>query len=535
MKSLFQAIGADCCYSDVFLTTMKPNEKVVTAGDVQSSFYYIHADSEKDDELLRSEDPQAHTLEEECNGSPQRTQLPSITGSIRRKPVLPTRTSFPAEESKSSHGGSPPRLSVSALNVNGQKNIHRKPVGQPKPVTTVVANGSLAPASQRIMGPRPLHDIRPHSVDHTASSPSSVKEHFDLRRRSEQPNLPLRPYDQKQRDLEEIYAANHTEYPSRPHLNGSSSHQNQTAPSMSSATSLTLIRRYNNTQSNVGKITKSTPDDQITLELLTPSYSKLERDPNTGRGHSDLIDTTEIPQYRSSAPFFRCEMHSIASGRHGRGYWGESNGFTLKPGAGSRDSFDSRSQQSDHFGSDVSGPSSSHPVSPALKSSAKGFTFQSPWGGTCDFFTGVAGRSLKCRHVRPRPSGMSGLDPIDVSELRFNLPTSKTFGSPAPKSPQPGTARATNRLSYFSHKRQQRSSVDLGDTLDDRNTPLQMEPDEDRLDLSLGQEHAGGGFGGRQAKLGKLIVEHEGLHMLDLVVAANMALWWRVYERMVLP
>jgi hypothetical protein len=55
---------------------------------------------------------------------------------------------------------------------------------------------------------------------------------------------------------------------------------------------------------------------------------------------------------------------------------------------------------------------------------------------------------------------------------------------------------------------------------------------EDRLDLSLGQEHAGGGFGGKHAKLGKLIIENEGLQMMDLIVAANMALWWRVYEKL---
>jgi hypothetical protein len=51
------------------------------------------------------------------------------------------------------------------------------------------------------------------------------------------------------------------------------------------------------------------------------------------------------------------------------------------------------------------------------------------------------------------------------------------------------------------------------------------------LDLSLGQEQAGGGFGGKQAKLGKLIIEDEGLKMIDLLVAANMALYWRVYEK----
>ena len=54
---------------------------------------------------------------------------------------------------------------------------------------------------------------------------------------------------------------------------------------------------------------------------------------------------------------------------------------------------------------------------------------------------------------------------------------------------------------------------------------------EQAIDLSLGQELAGGGFAGRQAKLGKLIVEYEGLKMLDLLVAANMSLWWRAYEK----
>ena len=53
----------------------------------------------------------------------------------------------------------------------------------------------------------------------------------------------------------------------------------------------------------------------------------------------------------------------------------------------------------------------------------------------------------------------------------------------------------------------------------------------ERLDLSLAQENAGGGFAGRQAKLGKLIVHDEGLKMFDLLVAANMGIWWRAYER----
>jgi hypothetical protein len=51
------------------------------------------------------------------------------------------------------------------------------------------------------------------------------------------------------------------------------------------------------------------------------------------------------------------------------------------------------------------------------------------------------------------------------------------------------------------------------------------------FDLSLGQERAGGGAAGKQAKMGKLIIEEEGLMMLDLLVAANLGLWWRAYEK----
>ncbi|KAJ5631229.1 uncharacterized protein N7484_011329 [Penicillium longicatenatum] len=53
--------------------------------------------------------------------------------------------------------------------------------------------------------------------------------------------------------------------------------------------------------------------------------------------------------------------------------------------------------------------------------------------------------------------------------------------------------------------------------------------DEDRLDFSLARELAGGGMRGKSAKLGKLIIEDEGIKMLDLVVSACMAVWWRGY------
>ena len=54
----------------------------------------------------------------------------------------------------------------------------------------------------------------------------------------------------------------------------------------------------------------------------------------------------------------------------------------------------------------------------------------------------------------------------------------------------------------------------------------------DSLDLSLGRELAGGGLRGRDTKLGKVILKNEGLEMLDLLVAANMSLWWRAYTKL---
>lgn len=145
----------------------------------------------------------------------------------------------------------------------------------------------------------------------------------------------------------------------------------------------------------------------------------------------------------------------------------------------------------------------------------KGYTFTSPWDGRCEFSTGATGKSLKCRHELPMNHGGKI---AEVSELRFNLPTAQRNAA---------TVLSEKRSSYFHrlHGRTQ-SSEDANDT------PSFIIGDDGKLDLTLGQERAGGGFGGKQAKLGKLIIEPEGLKMLDLLVAANMGLWWRAYEKL---
>ncbi|KAK3936330.1 hypothetical protein QBC46DRAFT_321718 [Diplogelasinospora grovesii] len=173
---------------------------------------------------------------------------------------------------------------------------------------------------------------------------------------------------------------------------------------------------------------------------------------------------------------------------------------------------------------------------PGLK--PRGYVFMSPWDGVCEFRTSNSGRSLKCRHV-PDPkspsfmamaqnirdahasgrsrsgslsSALAGAKP--VSELRFNLPSGDLFG------PSKGNGGVKDLHGQFNKLLglEARSSED--------------DEDEDTLmDLSLGRERAGGGKRGKRAKLGKLIIHDEGLKMLDLVMAANMGVWWITWER----
>lgn len=205
----------------------------------------------------------------------------------------------------------------------------------------------------------------------------------------------------------------------------------------------------------------------------------------------------------------------------------------------------------------------------------KGYTFASPWDGRCDFRTSSNGRALKCHHIRNtqsqgfnplvaaqalrdalpessssngdgggggggggrgggRARGMSASLPmgemgnrVAVSELRFNLPSSDLFNSKedrdrAVAEMKEGLGRLLVRSpggrEYGGH------AHDEHDDDDDREEPI--------FDFSgLGREKAGGGNRGRRAKLGKLLVHDEGLKMLDLVVAANMGIWWQAWER----
>jgi hypothetical protein len=108
----------------------------------------------------------------------------------------------------------------------------------------------------------------------------------------------------------------------------------------------------------------------------------------------------------------------------------------------------------------------------------------------------------------------------DISELRFNLPSAELFNTKADDPNKPHQARERTRDKILN------SMIN--------KTERDVEDDEYEamgFDMSLGREKAGGGNRGKRAKMGKLIIWDEGLKMLDLVVAANVGVWWNVWER----
>lgn len=104
-----------------------------------------------------------------------------------------------------------------------------------------------------------------------------------------------------------------------------------------------------------------------------------------------------------------------------------------------------------------------------------------------------------------------------VSELRFNLPTAEFFKTPE------GREEVKNQLQGHFNKLLRRDGRSDGSDDDDGT----VSP----FDLNLGKEKAGGGNRGKRAKLGKLIIYPDGLKMLDLLIAANMGLWWGTWEK----
>ena len=533
---------------------MKPLQKSVTAQDVESCLYYVHLDSPEDEALLESDTVQpSYTAEQSVIvvGS-------SNTGSVRRKPLpaAPRPASRinmkPAFGAHPSYGGRLDQTSHLSTDI---------PVA---PASSASSYGPTPEAMPYPQGPRPMH---PRS--HTSGSGLPSPDPTDYSRYREwgsecsnlaRPELPPRP-SQRNSDIRRSFAESVDD---TQEFYGDASPQNTPRfgqdrnswfireTSMGNGdrnTSLTLIRRYDGIQSNVGKIlqecnqrngspkstspTKSNfPSSHSTvIELPTAGYSRfaeselghslqskpvqdsgLSNQPTSNNGRLSSANAADKPS------IFRRQLHTTLNRKRPQLQplpdANDASSAYLRPGS----SPDMRRHSQQTIGaSDLSVPTS--PISSELTpSTSKGHTFETPWHSFCEFRTGIAGRSLKCTHT-PASIGRSSKTSIPVSELRFNLPSSSALGPPRSQS-SADTSTNSKRSSIFSHHSRGKSTSDVP-----MPSPYAGKVElEDRIDLTLGRERAGGGFGGKHAKLGKLIVEEEGLKMLDLVVAANIAL-----------
>ena len=557
---------------DVFLTTMKPRQKVVTAQDVQSSLYYMHLDRLEDYGFFHAAgDSNGLSDGEDRSGKPANT---AGTGGVRRKP-LPSDPIFGSVDCLEPLPEVCSYLQNCSSGPTDSPQAERKLFGQVKAVEHQRMDVKPPLPDRKLLGPRPIHQ-RFLPDDYPPLHDVPEKQNVSLRKWTEQPAVttpklpprpsfgskdsapmvsprPLRTRFQKTSAVNGGHSrflygkpdAHSTSYDSNSEIKDTSNNQR------AKNASLSLIRRYNNEQWNVGKIssqrTKTAingvgePNHEISIYIMTQGYLRFidpidscAKQALTVTGKSNgLYDSHTLITEAEEQPFFHrhLQLSRYAMCRNEK-HRPESTGSTFAY-EGTRPSFELPRHSYQSSDSTESHRSLTNGSPELVSGSKKSHVLRSPWG-ICEFTTGVAGRSFKCKHsyTSSDPRFGSGMHSAQVSELRFNLPSSKALGSTGSKSLEPGTPRETKRSSLFPHQRRRGSSSSFEAQSSHGTGYFASKVElEERLDLSLGQEHAGGGFGGKQAKLGKLIIENEGLQMLDLIVAANLAMWWRVYER----
>lgn len=494
---------------DVFLTPLKPPTKAsISIEAVQSSLYFLHVERPEDEELRKSLEATKLTDRRNVNVSPiARKPLPDTPHANyppSRRPPTPPK-SYPHYQPPlpgSQEGSQADRYVARGANIrlsaveNAQHGgMQRKPVGaRPMPALPAL-DTSFQPHEQANEGHR-------GSVDSGTS----------------QTRVTRKPVQSASSDKADSFpsftATTHgfepSSSPTKSPVKGAKSPADDT-------TRVTLIRRdpASGSQWNVGSFVQRNAvlrDNRLgrfEIELNSPGYTRFAKlESPTGRCFNRKVDYVLLPNTESGV-----------KSRH-------------------------RSNSSEFFANSAhtNGRKPRHALS-----------FNSPWQGICSFSNGVDGKSLRCRHVLPTTNPSMPAVPVDVAELRFNLawsilrardtnkqaidttqfplhtpagrPAAPTNKEPWRRSIQVLTQKARTQLS---HSDRSGEFPTLAQTKRD-SIFEERSSDDGRMNLDLGREKAGGGFKGHSAKLGKLIIQDEGLKMCDLVVAACMGVWWQHY------
>ena len=504
--------------------------------------YYLHVNVPEDEliqdafdaeevQLAQSELHIPETVLEEDTKVINRKPLPSKPASALGNRLQPPSNVFLASQPSLDNSGlnrATSRKPVKAITqqptevYENSPPLPRRPFEEvpPAPPARRNADTSMPPSPRRLQGPRPLHSQN-ESVDTALLSQGLKKENVNPRRWSEQPNTPV---DRGAHPL------------SVRDPGGEVTELDTVKSSETPLLSITLIRRDPSTgeQWNVGRIMSSpTPgvdsalsdttknlQEEVLVELDAPGYRDLSKSRSFGNNHApDETRSFESNTFRRSL------------------YVGKSRAVVKTPSP-RRSEFDfsaTRAKNRPSLGSSRSYSQTNYPHCESNLPLPQNYSFLSPWQGQCTFSTSATGKSIKCSHILPsglrqRPNNASfDLTGLLVSELRFNLPSSNVFKLRTQDHKRPSLGKFSRSTGSNSHPRllpRSHRGLKASQSLVDHDSSSE----EDKMDLSLGQERAGGGFGGKKAKLGKLILEYEGLKMLDLLVAVNMAIWWKVYE-----
>ncbi|KAL7945014.1 hypothetical protein V8C42DRAFT_67343 [Trichoderma barbatum] len=517
---------------DVILSPFKPQIKNVTGGDVSSSLYYVHLELP----MLDITGPQA--LRDEAQG--RSSEDSSATRTIARKPVPGSISSQTPDISIQGDQLHQPQITYGNPTLRPPSNLsvpfdpQDPDYAPPLPPRRFEDSGlGLSDSSSELrasaprrkpIGPRQLSDIPQSrlSMDETARSRDQTRDRSSTFGHTRQ-----------SRSLSPIKSSEYT------------------APPFT----LSLIRRDpgSGDQWNVGKISsyetlagemgqspmylsasseqRSPQHPPIDIHIESAGYAKFRARPSSAILPRRSMDTdrpfmeTALGPRSDTMMFSRqvAMSYSRSFGSAIRSKFHQMEQAARKKTHnrnGSEASVNSFSSGENKSGS----PTSSRPD----KMKPRGYTFTSPWGGRCEFRTGNGGRSLLCHHFlhEGEVGAYNPLVPdatpsrsasVVVSELRFNLPGSDLF--PSGETPKGDGDR---RLGHFS-----KLIKSAMDRYEDREEDDVLSP----FDMNIGGEKAGGGNRGKRAKLGKLIIYHDGLKMLDLLVAANMGLWWGTWEK----
>ncbi|KAM0551323.1 hypothetical protein ACHAPJ_008428 [Fusarium lateritium] len=524
---------------DVILSPFKPQLKNVTAEDVASCLYYVHyevASSElSGPPPLRDDEHRSSSDESSSIRNIKRKPLPGGARPI----TPPTSEHLPVPGFGNEYQDATRRRGHSVNSTFDTRPTpawpdHEVAPDEPSPVlpprpTNVPSILTPGPSmSRKPLGPRPL------------SSPAP-----ELENQKPLPAVPG-PY-QAAPDFDRMAAMNRPPQPNRNNMSRSPSPKKSYEGKQ--PFTLALIRRDPSTgnQWNVGHIssfqTESPPSDQDDGNPLFTSVPPVAQPPNAGNPPINVqIETLGygkfrgMPARRSFDAGPGADMNQPKDGgvvlqrQVAMGYaksWTSNWRGKLQDGAGRGHGRQGSvgSVDSAEASSPVEPQISMHP-GPGLR--PRGYIFTSPWNGRCEFRTGAAGRSLRCYHIlhddrlpsnplADQGQGQSQGGGMAMSELRFNLPTAELFKSAE------GREEVKNQIQGHFNKLLRRD--DRSDVAYDNDGMVSP------FDINLGREKAGGGNRGKRAKLGKLIIYPDGLKMLDLLVSANMGLWWQAWER----